>query len=127
MPSQDCGPFGLELCRKVRITFLRRYLHGERHQQHSAPHSLIDVIESRFVIADNPQLELRHEVEEVAAHEPGRHSIAAGHALDLGLVPAAPLLRLLRHYQTVAVQLRYVSGVALSGRGDERADSATVA
>jgi hypothetical protein len=39
------------------------------------------------------QLELGHEVEEVAAHEPGRHLVAAGHGLDLlhgGPSPGAP-------------------------------------
>ena len=47
--------------------------------------------------------------------------IAAGQGLDLGLVPAAPLLCLLRDDQAGAAQLGQIGRVALGVAGDERA------
>ena len=78
---------------------------SEGHEQHAAAHGLVDVVEAGLVVADDPQLELGDEVEEVAAHEACGHLVAAGHGLDLGLVPAAAFLGFLGDDEAVAVQL----------------------
>jgi hypothetical protein len=102
------------LNRQLHVAFLGGYLHQEWHQQHAPPHGIVDVIEPRLVVADDPELELRGEVEEIAAHEAGGHLVTAGHGLDPRLVPAAALLGFLRDHQAIAVQLGDVGGVAFS-------------
>jgi hypothetical protein len=40
-PAQDGRPLCLELLRQVGVALLRRYLYGERHEQHAAAHGLV--------------------------------------------------------------------------------------
>ena len=63
------------------------------------------LLKPRLVVAADEQLEGRHEVEEVLPHEARGDLVAAGQRLDLGFVPAAALLRLLRHDQPRAASL----------------------
>ena len=65
------------------------------------------------MVAGDPQLKLGREVEEIAVHEPRGHSVAAGHGLDLGLVPAPAFFGFLCHGEAVTVQLGDVGGVPL--------------
>ena len=107
--------------RPARGRARRRDPHGEGHQQQAPPHGFVDAAEPRLVVAGDEQLEGRHEVEEVLPHEAGGDPVAAGQRLDLGLVPAAALLRFLRDDQARAAQLGQVGRVALGVAGDEGA------
>src|SRR5262249_23109447 len=106
----------------VAVPFFRWDLHRERNQQHAATHSLVYIVEDRFVVADDPQLEFGNEVEEVASHESGGHLIAARHRLDLSLVPPPRLLCLLGDGQPITVKLGNVCWVPLRTSCDERPD-----
>ncbi len=71
------------------------------------------------MVAGNKQLEGRHEVEKVLPHEAGRQPITTGQGFDFGFVPAASLLRFLRHNQASTAQLCQISRVALGVTGDK--------
>jgi hypothetical protein len=97
-------------------------LDGERQQQHAPAHRFIDVVEPRLVIADDPQLERGHEVEEVLPHEAGGYPVATGERLDLDLIPGTAFLGLLGNDQSMAVQLGEIGGMALGLCGEESCD-----
>ena len=113
------GHSRLELLGESRVALGRRDLHGERHQQQAPAHGLVDVAQPRLVVAADEQLERRHEVEEVLAHEARGDLVAAGQRLDLGFVPAPALLRLLRHDQARAHELGEIGRVVFDVAGDE--------
>ena len=74
------------------------------------------------MVADDEQLELRHEVEEVLPHEARGYLVAPGHRLDLGLVPSSALLGLLGDDQSVTMQFGEVGRMSFGVAGDEGAD-----
>ena len=71
------------------------------------------------MVADDEKFEGRLEVEVVLPHEARGDPVAAGQRLDLGFVPAAAFLRLLRNDQACAVQLGQVGRVSLVAAGEK--------
>ena len=54
----------------------------------------VDAAQARLVVAGDQQLEPRHELEEVLAHEPGSDLVTASQGFQLALGPAAALFGL---------------------------------
>ena len=77
-------------------------------------HGLIDVADGRLVVADHEQLELRHELEEVLAHEAGGDLVATGQGLELAFGPAAALLGLDRGDDPGATEARHVGRMPIA-------------
>ena len=115
MPSRSASSFSGSVLSRLA----RRDRHGERDQVQPAPHRLVDVADGGLVVAGDDELELRHELEEVLAHEAGGDLVAAGQRLELALGPAPALLGLDRGDQARAAQARHVGRVPFAGRRHE--------
>jgi len=86
---------------------------------HPPPHGIIHVRNLGLRVAGDHERELRRELELILAHEPRADLVTASQALDLGLVPLARGINLLRVDQPSAHQGRKLCLVALLVRRKE--------
>jgi len=91
-PSKDAVTLSQQLFREQGITLFGWHRDRERNQVHATTHRLIDVANSRLVVARNQELELRGIGEEVLVHQTSRHQVTTRDGFDLGFIPASALL-----------------------------------
>src|SRR5207249_1153352 len=103
-PCQDRGSLCSEFLGEVGIRFLR--LNREWNELQPPPHRLIYRVERRLSIADEEQLELRLEGEEIVEQEARCDGIATRETLQPLLVPAATFARLACGHEPRPVQHR---------------------
>ena len=72
------------------------------------------------MVACDHQLELRHVLEEVLAHETRRHLVATGDGLDLGFVPAPTLFGFDGGHKAGTAQARQIGRMPVGARLHER-------
>src|SRR5580704_91306 len=93
-PGEDAVAFGQKPVRQVLVALGGRNGDRERHHVQSPSHGFVDSSDGGLVVAGNDELELRHELEEVLAHEAGGDLVPAGQCLELAFGPTPPLLGL---------------------------------
>src|SRR5581483_9942157 len=101
---------------ELRVALLARDRVGERHEPQPSPHRVVVVAHPRRVVGEDPELELRAELEVVAVEVPRDDRVAAGELLHQALGHVASLVDLDPDDETPSVEA-----------GDVRARSAAVA
>jgi hypothetical protein len=86
-PAEYGGPFGFELLGEIEVALWFWDCDSEGDEVQAAADGLVDAAERRLVIADDHELELGVELEEVLAHIAALEAIAAGEFLKLSLGP----------------------------------------
>jgi hypothetical protein len=84
-PAQDAGPFALKFFPELLVDVGRRA--GEGDEVEAPAGGLVHIPQQRLVVADDGQLEVGPEGEEVLLHEPRGDGIAARQLLDPAFGP----------------------------------------
>ena len=119
-PRQNAVTLLEQLVGEPAVPLFGRNGDRERDQVQTTLHRLVHIADRWLVVARNHQLELGHVLKEVLAHEARRHLVAASDRLDLGLVPAPPLLGFDGRHEACATQSGQIGGMPVVARVHER-------